>query len=122
MKLLNDFYHTEPLRVADGEIRATVSFDAHHPVYQAHFPGNPVTPGVYLLQIATEILEGHLGLRLSLKTAGNIRFKKPIGPEAQPTFIFRKLNTENDHLSVSVSIETDDSQLAKMSLTYNIVK
>jgi 3-hydroxyacyl-[acyl-carrier-protein] dehydratase len=36
-------------------------FAADHPVFQGHFPGHPIVPGVLLLGWTQAAIEGHLG-------------------------------------------------------------
>ncbi|MBR1872240.1 MAG: hypothetical protein IJ795_03420 [Bacteroidales bacterium] len=45
-------------------------------IYKAHFPGYPITPGVCIVRIVTEML--HPGQTLS--SARNIRFVSPLMP------------------------------------------
>ena len=90
-------------------------------IYQAHFPGNPITPGVCLLQIATELLELHEGVRLQLHTADAIKFRKPVTPDMRPTFVFTALKHEAD-LAVTVNVEDEDkAPVAKMLLKFNVI-
>ena len=57
MKLENDFFTIENIISVDGEPREVeLNLNTSHWVYDAHFPGNPVTPGVCLVQMAAEIL------------------------------------------------------------------
>ena len=56
MKLINDFFEVIALTPSEGELRCKVKFNPEHFIYKAHFPGNPVTPGVCLVQMAAEIL------------------------------------------------------------------
>ena len=55
---------------------ATVRFLQESPVYAAHFPGFPITPGVTLVQMALELM----GRRL--RSAKDIKFLQPVFPGA----------------------------------------
>ena len=52
MSLKDSLYHI----VSCESGKAVVRLDPSSPVYAAHFPGYPITPGVILIQIATELL------------------------------------------------------------------
>lgn len=141
MKLLNDFFKITDIQADNDEIRCVVKLNAEHVIYQAHFPGNPITPGMLLLQIATEILQLYLSKsnvndiavhlfddfvkahtpQLSLQTVVNMKFRKPVEPGSSPVFIFRKMKTDGNALSVSISIDDNETQLVKMSLVYHII-
>lgn len=121
MKLINDFFNIIDSESADGVYKCKVKLNANHHLYNVHFPGNPITPGVCLLQMATEILEQYYGKNLLLQKAGSIKFKKIIIPTVQPTFVFSKTAIEDGCLKTVVMIEDEDNQFVKMSLTYSIL-
>jgi 3-hydroxyacyl-[acyl-carrier-protein] dehydratase len=120
MKLVNDFYDIIATASTDDGLRCKVRLNSDHPLYRVHFPGNPVTPGVCLIQIATEILEQEYHKMLLLSKADSIKFKKTVGSNGQPTFVFTKTVVDSDCLSTRVSIEDEEAQYVKMSLHYHI--
>ncbi len=120
MKFINEFYQIQATAEDGEEHQMTVSFCADHPIYRAHFPHNPITPGVLLLQIGTERLEQLTGHRLLLRKVTSIRFTKPVLPTDIVTFHFSKLSEADQQLSASVTVAAGDEQYAKMSLVYNI--
>lgn len=119
MKLIHDFFEPLAVEAVVGELRCQVKFNPEHFIYQAHFPGNPVTPGVCLVQMAAEILGEHYQKHFLLSQLKNIKFKKIVQPEDQPTFVFTKLVFDDHQLSAQVSIEDDETQYVKMSLLYH---
>lgn len=119
MRLTGDFFTTVSTETQPDGFACRVRLNANHPIYKVHFPGNPVTPGACLMQMATELLEEPLGQRLMLHRAVNIRFKKTISNEAELTFRFTKVAPEGDELRAGVSIEEDGyGQCVKMSVRY----
>lgn len=122
MKLIGDFFEVLTQESLENGFQCQVSLNAEHTIYQAHFPGNPITPGVCLLQIATELFELHEGVRLQLHTADTIKFRKPVTPDMRPTFIFTGLSQEATQLAVTVNIEDEGkSPVAKMMLKFNVI-
>ena len=96
--------------VSRGENEATVRLLPESPIYKAHFPEYPITPGVTLLQMALELINR------KLVSAKEIKFVSPIlpGDGIQVRFEW----TFKDEHSVSVNIwAADGTQYAKMSLT-----
>lgn len=65
------------------EIRETVRIDADHPSLPGHFPGNPVVPGVVLLDRIAAALERAGAGRFA--RIGMVKFLAPLRPlqEAQ---------------------------------------
>lgn len=51
-----------------------------HPVYQGHFPGNPITPGVLTLQMVRECLSHLIGRELRYSAIKNCRFVAMVQP------------------------------------------
>ena len=51
-----------------------------HSVYQGHFPGNPITPGVLTLQMVCECLSRHVGRELHYAAIKNCRFAAIVRP------------------------------------------
>lgn len=122
MKLINDFYHIVATESSETKYICKVKLNAGHDFYRVHFPGNPVTPGVCLVQMATEILEQRYGKRFLLSTAVNIKFKRLVGPYDEPSFVFSKVVSDDDKLSTFVSVEDEQGQFVKMSLQYAVMR
>ena len=120
MKLQNDFYSIVDETSCDGTYNCKVKMNPQHGLYKVHFPGNPVTPGVCLVQMATEILERKYNKKFLLSEAVNIKFRKTVVPEDEPTFVFNKVVFEDDLLKTSVTIEDNENQFVKMSLIYKV--
>lgn len=116
MKLINNFFYITRKDEMNSLPVFQVKLRPDHFIYSVHFPNNPVTPGVCLVQMAIEILEQHFQRPLQLDTAVNIKFKKPIHPDTEPMFIFNKLAWDGNLLAAQVSVEDKDSQFVKMSL------
>lgn len=121
MKLINDFYHIVATDDSEGKYVCKVKMNATHNIYSVHFPGNPVTPGVCLVQMVAEMLEQKYSRRFVLSTAVNIKFKRLVSPNDEPSFVFSKIVTEDDLLKTIVSIEDEQGQFVKMSLQYKTV-
>jgi 3-hydroxyacyl-[acyl-carrier-protein] dehydratase len=76
MELRNQMYQV----VSSEDKRVTVSLRAEHFIFKAHFPGNPVMPGVCILQMIGEMMEDIVGVRLELSKIVNLKFISPIAP------------------------------------------
>lgn len=105
---------------------ATVRLLPESPVYQGHFPGYPITPGVCLVEIALELIAemadqaghddrkvGHDG-KVRLVGAKNIKFTSPIIPTEGTELRF---NLGGEGSERTVEILSGDTLCAKMSLT-----
>ncbi|HRW21900.1 MAG TPA: 3-hydroxylacyl-ACP dehydratase, partial [Bacteroidales bacterium] len=73
--LLEDFYTIIELDHQDKEnIKAIIGLNENHEIYNGHFPGSPVVPGVCLTQLIKEIVETIEKKELSLVYADHIKF------------------------------------------------
>lgn len=54
---------------------------ANHPSLPGHFPGNPIVPGVWLLEQVLECAEQWLARPLSVHSIVQAKFLAPVKPE-----------------------------------------
>ena len=120
MKLINDFFEIVSTVQRDDSYQCKVKLNPEHRIYKAHFPGNPITPGVCLMQMGEELLEQKCGQQLQLSTVKSIRFKKIVGPNDMPTFTFTKEVLNEDRLSVEVAIADAEGEFVTMVLQYQV--
>lgn len=120
MKLINDFFEIVVSERSEREFRSQIKFNPAHYIYHAHFPGNPVTPGVCLIQIAGEILETECNMTLLLSMIKNIKFKKIVTPVDTPYFIFKNIVNDGDKLNADVVVADDHHEYVKMSLIFTL--
>jgi 3-hydroxyacyl-[acyl-carrier-protein] dehydratase len=115
----NNFYTIAKTESTGSTYRAGVILNASHEIYKAHFPGNPITPGVCLLQMAMEILNSKFDRSLRLIYAKNVKYLKVINPLENPEieFIF-KFNTEKDLIFADIDIVAGETVFTKVSATY----
>lgn len=57
-----------------------IALNASHPVYQAHFPQNPVTPGVCIVQLIKEIVEDSCSTSFFIRLLKNVKFLHVLNP------------------------------------------
>jgi 3-hydroxyacyl-[acyl-carrier-protein] dehydratase len=62
----------------------TLKLNPEHPVYDGHFPGNPVVPGVCQVQMIKELTSAILKTDLVIQHSDNIKFLSMIIPSVTP--------------------------------------
>lgn len=119
MRLIEDFFQIK--EVADN--RVTFTLNPNHTIYKAHFPGQPITPGVCILQIVTEVVEYLHNCRLQLKNIDDAKFISPLIPnEGEAYFVEIKNITDNGDLSIHAVVSGGSGVIAKLFLDYKKVQ
>jgi 3-hydroxyacyl-[acyl-carrier-protein] dehydratase len=117
--LENSFYTVEKTESTQNTYRVGVVLNASHEIYKNHFPENPITPGVCLLQMALELLNAKFKRRLRLVQAKSIKFLKVIDPLESPRIeFFIQYKTENDLIYADISIVVGENVCTKINGTY----
>ena len=82
--LLNDFYMLSDLSDKPsgdgGTITASIAINKSHKIFEGHFPGLPIVPGVCMMQMIKEIMEFRLHKKLIMKEADQVKFLSVINP------------------------------------------
>ena len=87
--LLKDFYSIRKLEKTDEtKYAASIFLNSEHAIFKGHFPGNPVTPGVCMMQIIKELCEEVLESPLLMTSSSNVKFMALINPEKNPALEF----------------------------------
>ena len=121
MKLLDNLYTI----VSDSSVESGHEFDLklnpEHFIYKAHFPGEPITPGVCIMQIAVELFEIALKTPISLNCVKNIKFLRIISPNelTDLKYSLLKMIKEDNLLKVQVTVSSNGEVYAKLSLVCN---
>lgn len=125
MKLLNSLYKIVSESASGSGHDYNLALDADHFIYKAHFPGEPITPGVCIMQIAVELLSLHCGQSLAIDTVKNIKFLKIISPVQNPDVCFSigkvevgdsQAETGNSKVKAQVTVTGGGETFAKLSL------
>lgn len=120
--LLNKLYVLSSLELSEEQdkITAYILLNREHPVFEGHFPGNPILPGVCTVQIIREILEMSLGKDLLLTRAGNIKYLGFINPVTTSEIHFDLVlkNPETGPLSCSALVSAGGTTLCSFKGEY----
>lgn len=79
--MLKDTFFTFSTPEMDGGLLKTIiTLNPAHDIFNGHFPGNAIVPGVCMMQMIKEVLESYLSKTLKLVKADNIKFLSFIDP------------------------------------------
>jgi 3-hydroxyacyl-[acyl-carrier-protein] dehydratase len=77
---LNNFFTYQIISQDSANIKVRINYDPGHKLYQGHFPDQPVTPGVVLIEILRQVLSMSLNKKLMLSMAREIKYLAPVLP------------------------------------------
>ena len=129
MKLKNNLYKIICKEEVDSIFIYTIELNPSCVIYQAHFPGEPITPGVCVLQIGKEIIENLLeqslsSYKLEIIKVKNVKFLSVISPNETPilTYQIRKLEFLDDKMTIEsqIVVNSVDKTMAKISLVMKL--
>ena len=118
MRLQNEMFVVTNETAEQVEIR----LNAAHYIYQAHFPGNPITPGVCIVQIICELLQNRTGHQLTLSRVVNLKFISVLTPTDTPevTVKFTSVQTDGNECKAKGVLEAKGEILTKFSLVFKV--
>ena len=121
MHFLDELLFLQSIENTENGFTTILRCNPEHLIYQAHFPGNPITPGACLLQTASEVLQYKLGRPLFLKTSKNIKYLNVLVPAEgkEVRFTFSNLVESETECKAQVVISDEVSVYTKMSLTFS---
>lgn len=118
MKLQNSFYRIVDQNTVGETHVMSLELDASHEIYQAHFPEQPITPGVCIIQIATELLSDILHKDITLIKVKNVKFLSVVSPVETPqvNYVFRSIQEEEETVKAVVEVSKENTCFAKISI------
>ena len=121
MRLIDDLFIFEAFRETENGFEADLCTNPSHFIYKAHFPGNPITPGVCVIQVAGELLERKINRKVYLKTLKNVKFLSVIIPaeDKKIKYIFSNIAEVENGCKAQVTVCDNDIVYAKISLIFS---
>jgi 3-hydroxyacyl-[acyl-carrier-protein] dehydratase len=104
------------LTTAGNTFHVSIAFNPSHPVFEGHFPGKPIVPGVVLVEISAAVASLVAGKELSVKEASVIKFLRVIEPLVNPVIkmIGVILEDKNGSFRADLSFTSGDVIYAKL--------
>ena len=120
--LIEGLYTVEVVEKTDNGISAKIHLDKDHEIFKGHFPGNPVMPGVCMIQIIKELTEEATGKNLFLAVSSNIKFMAIINPDKNPDLeLSIDITEDNGEVKVKNVTSYEDTVALKLNAKFKIV-
>lgn len=122
--ILENFYTIKSNQISEDKINHIFEIEVNnkHAIFKGHFPGNPVMPGVCMMQIIKEITESIVGKKLFMEKCSNVKFLEIINPDKTPELTLELLIVEMDsNVKVKNTTKFKDTVALKLSAQYQKV-
>jgi len=110
--LLGDFFkitETDYSKDNSDEFNVFIELNEEHKIYKGHFPGNPIVPGVCIIQMIKEIMSELFNKKLFLNQGSNIKFISMIKPEINKMLnVNYKVKNNDDAFQLNVVISFEE--------------
>lgn len=118
MILKNQLYRIEARELADAGAVYHIRLLPESLIYQAHFPGHPVTPGACLVRMTHELLEDAATHTLTVRQIKDAKFLNILSPVHNPTVIFTLTvdNNADGTLTARASVTDAEQTFATITL------
>lgn len=107
---------SELRQTGEREYCCTMDFDPAFRGFEGHFEGNPIVPGVCLIQAVRVTAEAALGKNLETRSVMNCRFRRPIMAGEQAAVKVRLEMIEDALWEVRGDIRVDGGICAQLHL------
>ena len=122
MILLGQLFTLSERQDINGQLSWNLHLDAGHRIFNGHFPGNPILPGVCMMHIVKEALEQEFSTKFRVRKADQLKFLRIIDPRETPELKLQiKAVKEDNGYKISASLSKEEASFFKMSGTLEVV-
>lgn len=121
--LKGSFYTLNDLKAEGNSITAALELNRDHGIFKGHFPGQPVVPGVCLMEMTKEVLQEVLKKGIRLKKAANLKFISPVDPSQSSvlSIVLTYQETEESEIKVIGSMQAGDTVCFKFQELFGLI-
>ena len=125
--LLNDLYTIDKIipRDTGNTILVEIRLNPDHDIFKGHFPGDPVLPGVCIIQILKEIVSRQMRMDLLIDKIISARFLSIIDPGADTVINFDlelESGTKDTHILCNASIYSGTKVFCRYKDTFKLLQ
>ena len=118
--LIDNLFDINTIKKLEEKLITEVTINKSNTIFDGHFPGNPVTPGVIQIQLVKEILEKYYQRNIKLDSIGRCKFLAVLNPVESPTISIEITVKEIDNTFKINAVGKDNStSYFKFSAVYS---
>lgn len=118
--LIGDLYTIGDYVKVDSELNVTIAINRDHQIFDGHFPGHPILPGVCMIQLIQELVEKNCQYQLMMVSADTIKFLQAIDPYAldEVQVNLQCENWEEQYINIKATIFAGTVSYFKLIATF----
>lgn len=118
MSLYNDLKNSEisVLKKNSRQITAVFQFKKELDLFNGHFPGNPMLPGIFQIEMVKYAMEKIFNTCLRIKSVKKTKFSNLIHPGETVSLDISLNKEENNRFTVKAVLRTGDTVAGKINL------
>lgn len=109
--LEGDFFTINSMEAEGSSVKVIIELNAGHDIYNGHFPGMPVVPGVCMMQMVKDIMERITGGPMQLAKADSMKFLVVVDPRdhqfLQMDLTYKTLEGNSVNVNANLSAGVD---------------
>lgn len=120
MEALKNFYKIISISDNQGGAIFRIELNPSHPIYEGHFPGKPIVPGVCQLQILKECIGLIANHPLFFSRISSCKFVSPINPTLNRELILSVIISDNydGTYNIQGEISHDENRFLKIKAVF----
>ena len=124
MRLKNDLYTVSRSDTQGMTGSFEIKLNPSCFIYKAHFPGEPVTPGVCIVQMALELMEELNSCEMEITRVKNVKFLSVISPRQTATLTdnIKKVEVSEQTGETTARITVMSGEETKVKLSFSCRK
>ncbi len=118
----NDLFTIESQKIEEGHALFTIQLNPAHRIYKGHFPGDGITPGVCILQMACDLFSLIHQQTFVISSMKSVKFMQLIRPSVTPTVTYEftyQPAEENGSFNAKCTVTHENETLTKTTLTFS---
>lgn len=116
-----DLFIIDSQNIEEGRAVFTITLNPLHKIYKGHFPGDGITPGVCILQIACDLFSIIQQQNFVIFSMKSVKFMQLIRPAVTPKVTFEfsyQPADEEGHYEAKCTVSHDQETMTKTTLTF----